>query len=113
MSVIRSRAVNRSGPRRGSRRRNIAAEITAVAQTEGVHYYAMYVDEAQRLLINLAEYADEAAWRNWIATNRPRGTRLMETVDLVSMEAYGTLTPELSDAITSYGDSVVYAPLAS
>jgi hypothetical protein len=35
----------------------------------------------------------------------------METVDLVSMEVYGDLSPELAEAIARYGSSVVYTQL--
>jgi hypothetical protein len=35
----------------------------------------------------------------------------MDAVDVESMEAYGTLTPELRDSIGSYPTSTVYSRL--
>jgi quinol monooxygenase YgiN len=112
MGAIRARAVNRARPDTWAEAKAVAAEMVDAARGfDGINYYEMYVDENERDLVNLAEYVDESAWQNWISSNRPRGARLMDAVDVLSMEVYGELSPELAKAITSYATSTVYSRL--
>ncbi|GAA1538683.1 antibiotic biosynthesis monooxygenase [Nocardioides humi] len=113
MSVIRARAVNQGRSADWAEAKATAGQMVDLARDfDGVHYYEMYVDEAEHRLVNLAEYADEAAWRAWIQANRPLGSQLMTTVDVIAMEVYGELSPELRASIMSYTAATTYPRLA-
>jgi quinol monooxygenase YgiN len=110
--MIRARAVNQATAETWAAARQVASEmVSAAIPLDGVSSYEMYEDPAQLRLVNLAEYADEAAWQRWIATNKGRSARLMSAVEVLSMEVYGQLSPELSATIESYASATVYQPL--
>jgi hypothetical protein len=94
--------------------RAIAREMAeAAADAPGVRSYEMYVGGDTGHLINLAEYDTPEAWADWITANRPRGTRFREVVDRVSLDVYGTPTPDLAKAIGGYGAASINPRLES
>lgn len=104
--------MNQATPETWEAARQVCGEMLAAARDfEGINFWAMYEEPERHRLVNLAEYEDEAAWQNWIASNKPRGARLMAEVEVLAMEVYGELSPELAGAIASYASSTIYKPL--
>jgi quinol monooxygenase YgiN len=111
MSVLQSRAVVAARPDTWEEAKAVARQQVENANTrEGTLVYEIYVNEADRTLINLAAYRDADAWLTHVRSN-PFSTTYMTLVDLVSLEVHGEPTPELQEAIAAFGAVQAYPPV--